>query len=372
MKQNSRKVFKIKIMPSKFLTLLGVVIVATIIATQLTWPSSHFNGSAPSLKVMQRLSWPPNVTGLAWSPDGSKLASFSSYTTVVTIWDASSWQIIREFRRNSGGYGGNAFIWLPNGLISAPATPQSPDEARFSLSLWDPETGTLVKSVVGPTDEKSLKNNHASTMAVSNDGNTVAIANYAALHEVFLLNTQTWSVDKTLTLPPSRGIRHGPAALSFGPHNLLAVGATGGNLYIFDIEQQKLVRTIDAYLTDRTIDAVAFSPDGTLIATAPTFLSVERPPLDGAPVRIWKLDTAQRIATLGDAGDHGTFPQVVWNRDGNLLAAISFSGEFKVWHFGDEQQLVYTTRFQDPGYAVAFSKDGALAVAEGANILILR
>src|SRR5689334_10689466 len=334
----------LRILTKYFIIFVAVMASATLIAQFLDYSLDHAKAdsdpavdSSP-LKIVHQLSRPPNVTGLAWSPDGTKLATFSDYTRLVTIWDASNWHIIREFRRNSNGYGGNAFAWLSNGLILAPATP--PEDARFSLSLWDPETGLLVKNIPGPTDEKSLQLDQAAILAVSNDGTLVAIANYRSRYEVFLFDSQTWTIQTTFTLPQSRERRHGAQALSFGSHNDLAVGSTGGVLDIFDIAQRKLIRSIDAYLTDRAITSVAFSPDGASIVTAPS-QSIARVPLDGAPVRIWRTDTAECIVKLGGAQVDQTFPQVAWSRDGSLLSAIGFAGVFNVWRVGKDQKSIF-------------------------------
>ena len=101
-------------------------------------PAETAANATPSLKIIQRLLRPPNVTGVAWSPDGKKLATFSDYAALITIWDASDWHIIREFRRSGGEGSGQNFTWLPSGQILTSAIGKTLDDNRFSLSLWNP------------------------------------------------------------------------------------------------------------------------------------------------------------------------------------------------------------------------------------------
>jgi WD40 repeat protein len=86
---------------------VGEIIFAAILATLVVWMSGYSpvlflsdaaaNFASP-FKIVKRLSRPSNATDVAWSPDGLKLATLSEYGTIVTIWDASDWQIVRMVR----------------------------------------------------------------------------------------------------------------------------------------------------------------------------------------------------------------------------------------------------------------------------------
>lgn len=318
-----------------------------------------------SLKIVQRLSRPPNVTGLVWSPDGSKLATFSDFNSIVTIWDASDWHMIREFQRYSAGYVGNSFAWMPNGLLLTPAAAKTNDQTQFSLSLWDPDTGTLVKNIPGPTDEQDVKQHAAALFAVSKDFAAVVLGDFHVQNRVFLFDTQNWSIKATLTF------NEVPTAVAFGLPNRLAVGTAGGHLKILEMPQDAAEQTILAFQRNRNVMSSAFSPNGALLAATPT-VGFSVVPLDDGPVRIWKVDTGERVATLGSVQDNQTFPQVAWSADGTLLAAISLSGLLEVWRVGATQSSVFTTHFSAAGYAAAFAPSGALAAAVGAEVVILK
>ena len=184
---------------------VGGIIFAAILATLIVWMSGYSRTGpglllsdavanfASPLKIVKRLSRPSNATDLAWSSDGSRLATLSEYGTIITIWDASDWHIVREFRRDSGADGINNLIWLPTGQILTRAPPITA-AARRIRSIFGRKSGTLAKKIVGPTDDESMKFNHAMKFSASKDGGTVAMSNARALRKVFLLDAQTWGV----------------------------------------------------------------------------------------------------------------------------------------------------------------------------------
>jgi photosystem II stability/assembly factor-like uncharacterized protein len=86
--------------------------------------------------------------GLAWSHDGRFLAT--SYSRVVTIWDASSGQALHTF--GAPVPFDNGVVWDTEGWIGDLSW--SPDDAVLavangSLTLWDTATGTLLRTLTG-------------------------------------------------------------------------------------------------------------------------------------------------------------------------------------------------------------------------------
>ncbi|WP_344291253.1 hypothetical protein [Streptomyces synnematoformans] len=67
------------------------------------------------------------------------------------------------------------------------------------------------------------------------------------------------------------------------------------------------------------VRAVAWSPDGRLIATGS----------DDRTVRIWSSVTCEEVAILGVHQDKVT--SVAWSRDGTRLLTGSFDGTARVW-----------------------------------------
>ena len=345
------------------------VLVGLSSRSPLRWLADAGSTSESSLKIVQRLSRPRNVTGLAWSPDGKKLATFSNYTTVITIWDASDWHIIREFRRNSNGYDGNNFVWLSSGQILTPAAPQSQEDNRFSLSLWDPESGGLVKNIPGPDGGNTLPLNDAMFFGASEDNATVAMAIFQARGKVFLLDSRTWSIRTTLTLPQSDNRIDFPNAFSFAAKHL-AVGTISGKLDIFDLASNTLERTITAFPNGLAtgVESVAYNPDGSLLAAAPSYTLVNIPKI-GDPLRVWRTQTGELATTF--ASDSGTFRQLAWSPDGNLLAAAGDDRTLSVWSMRSKKADLFQWLAGNV-FAASFSRDGTLAAAAGDQVVVLK
>ena len=90
---------------------------------------------------------------------------------------------------------------------------------------------------------------------------------------------------------------------------------------------------------------VAFSPDGTLLATAS----------DDRTARIWDTATGRARTTL--TGHNGPVTGVAFSPDGTLLATASDDHTARIWDTATAQAL---TGHNSPVNGVAFSPDGTL------------
>src|SRR5262249_24276375 len=96
------------------------------------------------------------VMTVAWSPDGSKLAS-GGYDQTVFVWDAATGRKLISFRGHSAPV--NQVVWSPDGARIF--------SASQDVKVWDARAGNEVLTVVG-------REGHVNAVARSPDGMVVA------------------------------------------------------------------------------------------------------------------------------------------------------------------------------------------------------
>ena len=107
------------------------------------------------------------------------------------------------------------------------------------------------------------------------------------------------------------------------------------------------------------VTAVAFSPNGQLLATADR----------NGGISIWDPDNAQELFTL--AGHKSAVTSLSWRSDSKLLASSSEDGRIKLWEMQEGKQAKSWTA-HDPGVlCVSYSPDGHLVTCGRDNAVTL-
>jgi WD40 repeat protein/serine/threonine protein kinase/Flp pilus assembly protein TadD len=272
------------------------------------------------------------VLGLAWSADGRLLASGSGYyregrSGELKLWNATTGQEIREFTGHQGAVSGVAF---------------SPDSQRLAAAdfdgtvrLWDVTTGQEVGSFHGHSS--SVK-----CIAFSPDGRRLA----SGSHDGVIIIWDAMSGGQLAVLRGHRADVHGVAFSPDGQR--LVSGSWDQSVRVWDLTSGQ---ELFALRHTQIVWGVAFHPDGQRVASASK---------DGS-VKVWNAQTGQELVTL--RGHSGEVTRVAFSPGGRCLASAGWDHTVKIWDLTADQEGRAFVAPQEQG-RLALSPDGQrLAIA---------
>ncbi|MEV6957832.1 WD40 repeat domain-containing protein [Streptomyces sp. NPDC051207] len=154
-------------------------------------------------------------------------------------------------------------------------------------------------------------------------------------------------------------------AVAFSPDGtLLAATGRGGGIRLWNVADRTAPRPVGAPLTSHdaeNIVSVTFAPDGRTLATAG----------DDGTVRLWDLGDPARPAPLGPPAraDERSVRAVAFTPDGRTLATAGYTGTVRMWRVGGTDglsRLGKPLRAHDASvWTVAFSPDGRTLASGG-------
>jgi WD40 repeat protein/serine/threonine protein kinase len=253
----------------------------------------------------------PGVNGLAYSPDGQRLAGGSSDGT-VPVWDASSGRALNLFRGHSPYITGVAFSPDSRRLavtsrrtLSVRSGPRA--RALGEIRAWDLTTGTSV-FVARAAAALSSPSFHP-------DGRLLAVAGSDGVVRIY--DVAAGQSARTLKAP-NRGT---VSCVAFSPdcRSLASAGADGA-VYIWDAATGGMVRTLSGH--SRPVECLAFSPDGRRLCSGG----------EDWMVKIWDADTGQELQSFH--GHRSRIVQVAFSPDGQRLATRSGNQTVRIWDAG--------------------------------------
>lgn len=296
-------------------------------------PSPEERVVTPQAVILTYRGHSDKVHMLAWSPDGSSIAS-SSLDETVQVWDASTGETMLTHRSNA--LQAQAIAWSPDGKYIASTDGLSSEK----IQVWDASTGHLSTRHIPFTGHTE----QVFSLAWSPDGKYIASSSDDK-------TVQVWDTRTGRTIFTYRGHTLGVRAIAWSPDGQrMASASDDKTVHVWDAPRGGNSLVYYGHLDK--LNALAWSSGGTLVASAS----------DDKTVQIWDSSTGRKVFTY--FGHTGGVTSVSWSHDGMRLASASLDETVHVLNILTERTLSIFTGHTDWVSTVAWSPDGKL-VASG-------
>ncbi len=276
------------------------------------------------------------VYAVAWSPDGTRIASASGDMT-VQIWKPTDGTLIRTYTGHSSAVYSAA--WMPNSSTVA----SSSDDG--SIHVWDADSGTLLHQHQTPSPLLHI--------AWSPNGRYLAYGNQEKQDTLF----QVWepASNRVIASHPISAFQF-PPDVAWSPDGT-RIASNGYEVDVWDAFSGNLsLPVIQTFANNPEISTVVWSPDGNTIVGG-----------GYAIIYVWK---AADGTLLGGSGvGSGQINAIAWSPDGQSIVSASLSNIVEVRHPSNivgNPVLSYVGHAAQV-YSVAWSPDGTRIASASAD-----
>ena len=286
------------------------------------------------------------VTTVSFSPDGAALV----FGAMDGVW-------LRDMETGSatqlpghwGGLKSNSVALSPDGALLA-ATHEG-----IPIQLWDMRTRELAGTLPLEGHGNFLP------LAFSPDGTSLAAGSFVGPR------IPLWDVaSRRLVGTLEGGQGGGIGEISYSPvGDLLVSGSRSGAINLWSVETRQFIATLEGH-SDRIL-ALAFSPDGALLASAAYY---------DTRVMLWDVGAREPVATLEEASIPMpvTIPAIAFSPDGALLASggwdrlgpadYPFRQVVNLWDVAARERIA---TLETSGESLSFSRDGTILATPGSG-----
>ena len=302
----------------------------------------------PLDKPVQRMFKTNWVLAVAFSPDGTRLASGSTDTT-VRLWDTTGDEDGMTLQKHTGPT--NVLAFSPDGKMLASGSTDK------TVQLWDTTTGDPLATLTGHL-------NGITALAFSPDGRTLVSGSTDGT--IRFWQTATGAPVDTLITGHTQSIK---AATFFQDSSTLVSAAFNGEITFWDVETSQKSTVQNSGHRD-WYSALAFSPDGTKLVSAaadgtivfggfPTGFSTTKP--DNL-TRLTDVLTGDELATWQKHAREPTF-----SPDDRTKTVATISGRaIRLWNTETGDELVIPVNDDNDDLKPGFR--GNLPVVFGSDV----
>ena len=275
------------------------------------------------------------IYDLKHSPNGDLIAVATSIG--VWLYDAHSGKEIRLLQKHIESV--NSLVFSPNGKVLASC-------GRDGIHLWEPDTGRHLST---------FKESSASVrdLVFSPDGRTLVSTSDRIIR---FWDVRNGTISKTLT-----GHTREILSIAVSPNGKIIVSGSlvhdekekSNGLRWWDVETG---RTMFFSTNVNSVTALAFSPDGTVLACADGVLDS-----DGVKIHLFHGVNGQILKTL--RGQKSKITTLAFSPDGKMLASSGWDNTISLWD-SRSGHYIHTFRGHTSGVRKAsFSPDGETLVS---------
>jgi len=293
---------------------------ATLVALHVGWATQAQSGAD---LVWSTLGHTQQVAALKISPDGTVLASGSRDNT-IKIWDASDGRLLKSVGEHPGI---TDVAFSPDGSLLA-SRGNAATGTNHSINLWRISTGELIWTVTGTIPGWGL----TGSVEFSPDGKLVA-AGLFRTNQVGLWRVTDGGLEKTL-----EGGKAPVTWTAFSPDGSLLAGAGGirgsdTSVKVWRVTDGVLIRILETSNV-YGVGQLAFSPDGDLLAAGTDPYTGF-----GGNVQVWRVSDWASACKLPVKSE-----RIAFSPDGGLLVllrnnAASGSTGVDLWRVRDARLL---------------------------------